>query len=65
MEKLDKLEQDSRELRTELKNLCENLKSITNMMKWFITTMGRALISFFFMQFNQKYLISKDENVVC
>lgn len=47
-DRLDKLEQDGRELKTELKNLCENLKSLTNMMKWFITAMGGALISFFF-----------------
>ncbi|BCZ49426.1 membrane protein [Clostridium gelidum] len=46
--RLDKLEQDSRELKTELKNLCENLESLTNMMKWFITAIGGALISFFF-----------------
>jgi len=46
--RLDKLEQDSIELKTELKNLCENLKALTNMMKWFITAMGGALISFFF-----------------
>ena len=46
--RIDKLEQDGRELKTELKNLCENLKSLTNMMKWFITAMGGALISFFF-----------------
>lgn len=47
-ERLDKLEQDGRELKTELKNLCENLKSLTNMMKWSIGAMGGALISFFF-----------------
>jgi hypothetical protein len=47
-ERLDKLEQDGRELKTELKNLCENIKSLTNMMKWFVTTLGGALISFFF-----------------
>lgn len=46
--RLDKLEQDSRELKIELKNLCENLRSLTNTMKWFITAMGGALISFFF-----------------
>ncbi|NOW58940.1 peptidoglycan hydrolase CwlO-like protein [Clostridium saccharobutylicum] len=48
-ERLDKLEQDGRELKTEIKNLCENLKSLTNMIKWFITAIGGALISFFFM----------------
>lgn len=47
-ERLDKLEQDGRELKTELKNLCENLKSLTSMMKWFIATLVGALISFFF-----------------
>lgn len=46
--RLDKLEQDGRELKTELKNLCENLKSLTNMIKWFIGAIGGALISFFF-----------------
>jgi len=47
-DRLDKLEQDGRELKTELKNLCENLKNLTSMMKWFITAIGGALISFFF-----------------
>ncbi|AGX43938.1 hemolysin XhlA family protein [Clostridium saccharobutylicum] len=47
-ERIDKLEQDGRELKTELKNLCENLKSLTSMMKWFIATLVGALISFFF-----------------
>ncbi|WP_238860852.1 hemolysin XhlA family protein [Clostridium sp. YIM B02569] len=47
-DRLDKLEQDGRELKTELKNLCENLKSLTGMIRWFITAIGGALISFFF-----------------
>ncbi|AGF56479.1 putative nuclease with TOPRIM domain [Clostridium saccharoperbutylacetonicum] len=47
-DRLDKLEQDGRELKTELKNLCENLKNLTSMMKWFITAIGGALVSFFF-----------------
>ncbi|MZK53511.1 hemolysin XhlA family protein [Clostridium beijerinckii] len=47
-DRLDKLEQDGRELKTELKNLCENLKNLTSMMKWFITALVGALISFFF-----------------
>lgn len=55
-ERLDKLEQDSRELKTELKNLCENIKSLTNMMKWFITAIGGALISFFFFTIETKIL---------
>lgn len=47
-DRLDKLEQDGRELKTELKNLCKSLKSMTDIMKWFLTVMGGALISFFF-----------------
>ena len=46
--RLDIIEQDNRELKTEIKNLCENLKSLTNMMKWFLCAFGGALISFFF-----------------
>lgn len=46
--RLDKLEQDSVALKTELKNLCENLKSLTTVMKWFITLLIGAFVSFFF-----------------
>ena len=47
-ERLDKLEQEGVALKTEIKNLCENIKSLTNMMKWFITALIGAFISFFF-----------------
>ena len=46
--RLDKLEQDSVALKIELKNLCENLKSLTTVMKWFITLLIGAYVSFFF-----------------
>ena len=46
--RLDCLEQDGRELKTEIKNLCKSLKSMTDIMKWFLTGIGGALISFFF-----------------
>lgn len=46
--RVDKLEQDGRELKIEIKNLCENLKSLTNIMKWFVMTLGGALVGFFF-----------------
>lgn len=46
--RLDRLEQDGRELKIEIKNLCENLKSLTNIMKWFVGTLGGALVGFFF-----------------
>ena len=46
--RLDKLEQDSVALKTELKNLCENLKSLTTVMKWFITLLIGSFVGFFF-----------------
>lgn len=44
---LDKLEQDNASFKTELKNLCENLKSLTSVMKWFIGTWVVTLLGFF------------------
>ena len=46
--RLDRLEQDGRELKIEIKNLCENLKALTNIMKWFVMTLGGSLVGFFF-----------------
>ena len=46
--RLDNLEREGAELKTEIKNLCDNLKSLTSMMKWFITAVGGSFIGFFF-----------------
>lgn len=46
--RIDVLERDTTGLKTELKNLCENLKALTSVMKWFITVLIGAFISFFF-----------------
>lgn len=45
---IDKLKEDSAVLRTEIKNLCADLRTLTNTMKWFITAIVGAFISFFF-----------------
>lgn len=45
---IDRLKEESVSLKVEIKNLCDNLKSLTNMMKWFITAIVGAFISFFF-----------------
>ena len=45
---IDKLKEDSAILRTEIKNLCADLKSLTSTLKWFITAIVGAFISFFF-----------------
>lgn len=46
-ERLDKIEQDSVEFKTELKNLCDNLKSLTSVIKWFIGIWVTTLLGFF------------------
>jgi hypothetical protein len=45
---IDHLKEESVSLKVEIKNLCDNLKSLTSMLKWFITAMVGAFISFFF-----------------
>lgn len=47
-DRLDKLEQDSATLKSELKNLCENLRALTSVMKWFIGLLIGSFIGFFF-----------------
>lgn len=44
---LDRLEQDNASFKTELKNLCDNLKSLTSVMKWFIGIWVTTLLGFF------------------
>lgn len=52
-DRLDRLEREGAELKVEIKNLCENLKSLTSVMKWFITAIVGAFISFFFYAIQQ------------
>ena len=47
-EEIDKLKQESISLKVEIKNLCDNLKALTSTLKWFITALVGAFISFFF-----------------
>lgn len=47
-QEIDKLKEDSAVLRTDIKNLCIDLKSLTATLKWFITALVGAFISFFF-----------------
>lgn len=46
--RIDKLEQDGAALKTEIKNLCENLKQLTTVMKWFIGLLIGSFVGFFF-----------------
>ena len=46
-DRIDKLEQDNASFKTELKNLCNNLKSLTSVIKWFIGTWVVTLLGFF------------------
>ena len=45
--RLDKLEQDAVEFKTEIKNLCDNLKTFTSVLKWFIGIWVTTLLGFF------------------
>ena len=47
-QEIDKLKEDSAVLRTEIKDLCIDLKSLRATLKWFITALVGAFISFFF-----------------
>lgn len=47
-QRLDKLEQENASLKVEIKNLCDNLKSLTSILKWFICLLIGAFVSFFF-----------------
>ena len=45
--RLDKLEQDNASLRVELKNLCDNLKALTSVLKGLIGLGATTLLGFF------------------
>ena len=47
-ERIDKLEQEGVALKAEIKNLCENLKQLTSVMKWFIGLLIGYFVGFFF-----------------
>ena len=47
-ERLDRIEQAQSEFRIEIKNLCENLKSLTSVLKWFIGLLVGSFVAFFF-----------------
>ena len=47
-DRIDKLEQSDVALKIEIKNLCDTIKQLTTIMKWFITVILGAFISFFF-----------------
>lgn len=45
---IDNLKQDGREFKTEIKNLCDNIKNLTSTMKWFMGIWVTSLLGFFF-----------------
>lgn len=46
--RLDKIEQDGREFKIEIKNLCKDIKGLTTTMRWFMGLLIGSLVSFFF-----------------
>ena len=53
-ERLDRVEQNQSAFQSDIKNLCENLKSLTNLMRWFIGAWFTSLIGFFFFMIQNK-----------
>lgn len=47
-ERLARIEQAQSEFRVEIKNLCDNLKSLTSVLKWFIGLLIGSFVAFFF-----------------
>ncbi|SHH69111.1 hemolysin XhlA family protein [Clostridium intestinale] len=47
-ERLDSLDKDSVELKTEIKNLCKQIGSLTAILKWFIGLLVGSFVAFFF-----------------
>ena len=46
--RIDKLEQRGAGVDAKIENLCEQIKSLVSIMKWFLGTLAGALIGFFF-----------------
>ncbi|OSA89567.1 UNVERIFIED_ORG: hypothetical protein B2H93_16015 [Clostridium botulinum] len=46
-DRLDRLEQDNASFKAELKNLCDNLKQLTSVLKGLISLGASALVGFF------------------
>ncbi|KYH35819.1 hemolysin XhlA [Clostridium tepidiprofundi DSM 19306] len=46
--RLDKIEQSQVEFKIEIKNLCDNLRNLTNTMKWLMGIWVTSLLGFFF-----------------
>ena len=46
--RINKLEQDATELKTDIKNLVKTIEGLTGTMKWFIGVLATSFISFFF-----------------
>lgn len=46
--RIDKLEQYRSSSEVEIKNLCEQIKSLVTTMRWFIALLVGAFVSFFF-----------------
>ncbi|BDR73317.1 hypothetical protein K144316041_20250 [Clostridium tetani] len=47
-ERIDKLEQNQSRVDVKIENLCEQIKQLVSVMKWYIGLTVGALVSFFF-----------------
>ncbi|WP_373899265.1 hemolysin XhlA family protein [Haloimpatiens sp. FM7315] len=47
-ERLDRIEIALAESKTDIKNLCKDIRNLTGILKWLCTLMGGSLVTFFF-----------------
>ncbi|RFM19170.1 hypothetical protein C1147_12835 [Clostridium botulinum] len=57
--RIDKIEQKQSRTDTKIENLCDQLKQLVSVLKWYIGLSVGALVSFFFMQSNTIFLNRK------
>jgi len=51
--RLDSIEQGQAEFRVQIQNLCEDIKGLTNTLKWFMGLLVGSFVAFFFYAIQQ------------
>ncbi|RUT63908.1 hypothetical protein C1149_06600 [Clostridium botulinum] len=57
--RIDKIEQSQSRTDAKIENLCDQLKQLVGIMKWYVGLTVGGLVSFFYMQFNIIFLNRK------
>ncbi|EKN42603.1 hypothetical protein CFSAN001627_05737 [Clostridium botulinum CFSAN001627] len=57
--RIDKIEQSQSRTDAKMENLCDQLKQLVSVLKWYVGLTVGGLVSFFYMQFNIIFLSRK------